>query len=206
MDKIINFLKKLFKRPEKGFSLIELLVVVGIIGVLAAVAIPAYQRYQDRAAQSSLENSLHNIGKAQIACMVLNNFAGCRTLNDINVACEACNNISNTRTDYPWCVDAVNDNAKACVSVAGRVSTPAILNNWEGPICSASNQVWNCTAIGTGTKTSGTCPAGCTDPTATDCTAINSAASLSCSGGTGTPGRGTPATTRTCNTGTGLCS
>src|SRR4026208_2497752 len=56
---------------QKGFTLIELMIVVAIIGILAAIAIPAYQDYTIRA-QVSEGMNLAAAAKAAVAETFLN--------------------------------------------------------------------------------------------------------------------------------------
>ena len=58
-------LKKLTDR--KGFTLIELMIVIAIIGILAAIAIPQFTAYRDRAYNSSAKSDLRNLTGAQEA-------------------------------------------------------------------------------------------------------------------------------------------
>lgn len=55
------------KLGAKGFSLVELMVVVAIIGILAAVAIPNFQRFQRKARQSESTAALGGIHSAEAA-------------------------------------------------------------------------------------------------------------------------------------------
>ncbi|APC97276.1 hypothetical protein KX01_47 [Francisella frigiditurris] len=60
------------KKMQKGFSLVELMVVIAIIAILAAVAIPMYSNYTTRA---RLGTQLTNLGgvKAEAAEYIANN-------------------------------------------------------------------------------------------------------------------------------------
>jgi type IV pilus assembly protein PilA len=52
---------------KKGFTLIELMIVVAIIGILAAIAIPNFMNYQCKAMQSEAKTSLGTIRTLQEA-------------------------------------------------------------------------------------------------------------------------------------------
>jgi len=60
-------------RGKKGFTLIELMIVVAIIGILAAIAIPNFLKFQAKSKQSEAKTNLKGIYTAETSYFGENN-------------------------------------------------------------------------------------------------------------------------------------
>lgn len=56
---MFNWLKK--HRNQKGFTLIELMIVIAIIGILAAIAIPQFSSYRAKSYNAAALSDIRNL-------------------------------------------------------------------------------------------------------------------------------------------------
>ena len=73
------------KKDEKGFTLIELMIVIAIIGILAAIAIPQFASYRARAYNSAALSDLKNAATAQEAYFVDEQSYGAQDATGMNI-------------------------------------------------------------------------------------------------------------------------
>jgi len=82
-------------KREKGFTLIELMIVVVIIGILAAIAIPNFIAMQNRAKEGSTKSNMHTVQLAAEDYGVQNDGVYAATMDGTHVANSLPSNFKN---------------------------------------------------------------------------------------------------------------
>lgn len=105
---------------QKGFTLIELMIVIAIIGILAAIAVPQYQTYTTKAKFSEVVGATAP-WKLAVELCVQNNI----TLTAGNAAITKCGN-ANATGEVPAAAGASGNLASVAVSDAGVILATAV--------------------------------------------------------------------------------
>jgi type IV pilus assembly protein PilA len=139
---------------QKGFTLIELMIVIAIIGILAAIALPAYQDYTVR---SKVSEGLNMVGAAKLAVAETYDSTGAFATGNLTYGMPVATSIKGT---YVSSITAAGTRITIQYKPAGLGGNPTA-NNQTIFIVASSNTgsvEWTCS---TGTMPSKYRPANC---------------------------------------------
>jgi len=113
------------RKKAKGFTLIELMIVVAIIGILAAIAIPNFLRYQAKSKQSEAKTNLGSIFTSQIAYFGEEDEFSSSLVN-VNLGWAA-----EGRTRYAYTILSAGTNLTSFTARAqGNIDTDNVIDTW----------------------------------------------------------------------------
>ena len=124
------------KSVQKGFTLIELMIVIAIIGILAAIAIPAYQNYTIRAQVSEGLSLAGGIETAFDECYANKGTAagGCATLKNIGISKTISGTYVTGMALKSGLITATYGGANANAAISGKTITLAAYQSDNGDI------------------------------------------------------------------------
>nr|PZN74860.1 MAG: competence protein [Pseudomonadota bacterium] len=126
------------KSVQKGFTLIELMIVVAIIGILAAIAIPAYQDYTVRSRVSELMVA-GSAAKATVAENIANNGGQI-------AAGGNCAGVTNTTAQTQNLASMTCDDATGVIQLTGTAAARGVQITLTPTVNNDNTVEWQCSA------------------------------------------------------------
>lgn len=110
------------KMKARGFTLIELMIVVAIVGILAAIAIPNFMRYQAKSKQSEAKANLRSIYTSQ------NTYFG--EYDTYTGSIDTLGWLPEGETRYAYVITTA-DNIHYTAQASGNIDTDTTIDTWE---------------------------------------------------------------------------